>query len=209
MQEKNGVTCVAVQSLSCVQLFTTPWTAACQASLSFSIPRVCSNSCPLSQWCHPTISFSAVPFSSCPQPSRASGSFPMSWVFASGGQWIGVSTSASVLPINIQGWFPLGLTGLISLQAKGPSRVFSSITVWKHRLCGAQPSLWGHMDEASFNLTDVFIRRDEDADTQRAATRPGRGQTSTHRESTLRRSHPADTLILDFQPLELWGKKYL
>ena len=65
------------------------------------------------------------------------------------------------------------------------------------------------MAEASFNLTDVFIRRDEDADTQRAATRPGRGQTSTHRESTLRRSHPVDTLILDFQPLELWGKKYL
>ena len=83
-------------------------------------PRAYSNSCPLSRSCHPTISFSVVPFSSCPQSLPASGSFPMSKLFAWGGQSIGVSASASVLPMNIQGWFPLGWTGLISLQSKGP-----------------------------------------------------------------------------------------
>ena len=93
-------------------------------------PGVCSNSCPLSQWCHPTISSSFVPFSSCLQSLPASGSFPVSQLFASGNQSIGASASASVLPMNIQGWFPLGLTGLISLQSKGLSRVFSNTTVW-------------------------------------------------------------------------------
>ena len=87
-------------------------------------PRVCSNSCPSSQWCHPTISSSAVHISSCLQSFRASGSFLMSQFFASGGQNIGVWASTSVLPMNIQDWFPLGLTGLIFLQAKGLSRVF-------------------------------------------------------------------------------------
>ena len=87
-------------------------------------PRVCSNSCPLSWWCHPTISSSVAPFSSCIQPFLASGSFPMNWLFISGGQNIGAV--ASVLPMNIQGWFPLGLTGLI-LLSRGFSRVFSSI----------------------------------------------------------------------------------
>ena len=87
-------------------------------------PRACSNSCPSSQWCHPTISSSVIPFSSCLQSFPASGSFPMSRLFASGGQSIGVSASASVLPMNIQDWFPLGLTGWISLQSKGLSRVF-------------------------------------------------------------------------------------
>ena len=87
-------------------------------------PRVCSKSCPLSRWCHPTISSSVVPFSSCPQSFPTSGSFPGSWLFASGGQIIGASASASGLTMNIQGWFPLGLTGLIS-QSKGFSRVFS------------------------------------------------------------------------------------
>ena len=86
--------------------------------------RVCSNSCPLSQWFHPTISSSVVPFSSCPQSFPASGSFPINQFFTSGGQSIGVS--ASVLPLNIQGWFPSGLTGLIFLKSKGLSRVFSS-----------------------------------------------------------------------------------
>ena len=86
-----------------------------------SAPGACSNSCPLSWGCHPTISSSVVPFSSCPQSFPASGSFPTSWLFASGGQRIGAS--ASVLPMNIQGWFPLGLTGLISLLFKGLSRV--------------------------------------------------------------------------------------
>ena len=86
-------------------------------------PGVCLNSCPLSQWCHPIISSSAGPFSSCPQYFPASESFPMSQFFASGGQSTGASASASVLPVNIQGWFPLGLSGLISLQAKGLLRV--------------------------------------------------------------------------------------
>ena len=99
-------------------------------------PRVCSNSCPLTQWCHPTISSSVTPFSSCPQSSPASGSFPVCQFFTSGGQNIGAS--APVLPMNIQGWFPLGLTGLISLQSKGLSRVFSRTTVRKHQSLVAQ-----------------------------------------------------------------------
>ena len=91
--------------------------------------RVCSNSCPLSQWCHPTISSSVVPFSFCPQSFPTSGSFPMSQFFASGVQSIGVSASASVLLMNIWDWSPLGWTGWISLQSKGLSRVFSNTTV--------------------------------------------------------------------------------
>ena len=118
-----------VQSLSHVQLFKTPWIATCHISLSFTV-RVCSNSCSLSQWCHPTISSSVAPFPSFPQSSPASGYFPMSELFASGDQ--SIEASASVLPINIQGWFPLGLTDLISLLSKGLSRVFSSTLVWKH-----------------------------------------------------------------------------
>ena len=104
-------------------------------------PWVCSNSCPLSQWCHPTISSSVTYFSSCPQSFPASESFPISWLFPSGDQSIGASTSASVLPMNIQSWFPSGLTGLISLLSKGLSRVFNS-TVQKHQFFSAQPSLW-------------------------------------------------------------------
>ena len=96
-------------------------------------PRAYSNSCPLSQWCHPTISSSVIPFSSCLQSFPASGSFPVSQFFASGGQSIGVSALASVLLMNIQGWFPLGWTGWISLQSKGLSRVFSNTTVQKHQ----------------------------------------------------------------------------
>ena len=104
-------------------------------------PRARSNSCPSSQWYHPTISFSVILFSSCPQSFPASGSFQMSQSFASGGQGIGVLASASVLPMNIQGWFPLGLTGLIFLQSKELSRVFSNTTVQKHQFFGAQLSL--------------------------------------------------------------------
>ena len=100
-------------------------------------PWACSNSCPLSQWCHPTTSSSVVPFSSRLQSLPASGNFPMSQFFTSGGQSIGASASASVLSMNIQDWFPLGLTGLISLQSKGLSRVFSNTTVWKHQFFGA------------------------------------------------------------------------
>ena len=94
--------------------------------------EVCSNSYPLNQWCHPTISSSVIPFFSCLQSFPASGSCPMSRLFTSGGQIIGASASASVLPMNIQGWFPLGLTGFISLLSKGLSRVFSNTTVQKH-----------------------------------------------------------------------------
>ena len=101
----------------------------------------CSNSCPLSWWCRPTISFSVVPFSSCPQSFPASGSFPVSQLFASGGQSIGVSASTAVLPMNTQDWSPLGWIGWISWQSKGLSRVFSNTTVQKHQFFGAQPSL--------------------------------------------------------------------
>ena len=95
--------------------------------------RVCSNSCPFSRWCHPTTSSSVISFSSSLQYFPSSGSFPVSPLFASGGWSIGASASASVLPMNIQGWFPLGLTGLIFLQSTGLSRVFSSITIWKRQ----------------------------------------------------------------------------
>ena len=105
-------------------------------------PGAYSKSCPLSQWCHPTILFSFVLFSSCPQSFPASGSFPVSRLFASGGQSIGAS--AWVPPMNIQDWFSLGLTGLISLQSKGLSRVFSNTTVQKHKFFDTQLSLWSN-----------------------------------------------------------------
>ena len=105
-------------------------------------PEACSNSYPTSQWCHPTISFSVVPFSSCLQSFPTSGSFPTSQFFASGGQNIEVSASASVLPMNIQDWFPLGWTGWISFLSNGLSRVFFITTVQKHQFSSAQPSLW-------------------------------------------------------------------
>ena len=97
-------------------------------------PGVCSNSCSLSWWCHPTISSSVIPFSSCSQSFPASESFPMSQLFTSSGHSIGASASASVLPMNIQGWFPLGFTGSISLLSKGFSRVFSGTIVRKQRM---------------------------------------------------------------------------
>ena len=129
---------VAVQSLSHV---CSLWPHGLQhtrlpcPSLS---PGVYLDSCPLSQWCHPTISSSVVPFSSCLQ--SFSGSFSMSQLFTSGGQRIGASASA--FPMNIQDWFPLGLTALISLKSKGLSKAFSGTTVRKHQFLGAQPSLW-------------------------------------------------------------------
>ena len=104
-------------------------------------PGACSNSCPSSQWCHPTISSTVVPFSSCRLSFLASGSFPMSHFFTSSSQSIGVSASTSVLPVNIQDWFTLGWTGWISLLAKGLSRVFSNTMVQKHPFLGAQLSL--------------------------------------------------------------------
>ena len=124
----------SVQSLSRVRLFATPWITAHQASLSIT------NSCSSSRWCHPAISSSVVPFSSCPQSLPASASFPMSQLFTWGGQSIGVSASASVLPMNTQDWSPLRWTSWISLQFKGLSRVFSNTTVQKHQFFGAQLS---------------------------------------------------------------------
>ena len=126
----------SVQSLSHLHLFVTPWTAACQAPLSFTISQsllkfmsieslILSNNCPVLL---------------CLQSFPASGFFPMSWFFASGSQ--SIRASASVLPKTIQGWFPLGLVGLISLQPKGLSRVFSSTTIWKHQFFSTHPSLW-------------------------------------------------------------------
>ena len=137
---RTSLYCCCCCSLSHVRLFVTPCTAARQASLSFTV----SNSCPLSRWCHSAISCSVTPFS-CPQSFSTSGSFPTSQLFPSGGQSIGASASASVLPMNIQSWFLiwfLGLTDLISLLSKGLSRVFSNATVWKHQFFGTQPSLW-------------------------------------------------------------------
>ena len=151
----------SVQLLSRVWLLVTPWTAAYQAPLSMGFsrqeywsgvplpslpslpsptPRVYPNSCPSSWWCHPTISSSVVPFSHL-QSFPASGSFPMSQLFASGGQSIRVAASASVLPMNIQDCFPWKWTGWISLLSKGLSRVFSNTTVQKHQFFGAQLSL--------------------------------------------------------------------
>ena len=135
---------IVVWLLRCALLFVTSWTAACRLlcpSLSYG---VCSNSCPLSQWCHPTISSSVARLSSCLQSFPASGSFPMSGLFASGGQSIGASASASVLPMNIQDWFPLGRTGWISLQSKGLSRVFSNTTVRKPQFFSTQTFLWSN-----------------------------------------------------------------
>ena len=128
----------SVQSLSCIRVFVTPWTAAHQASLSITNSQSYSNSCPSSQWYYQTISSSVVHFS-CLQSLPASESFPMSQLFASGGQSnqsIGVSASASVLPVNIQYWFHLGLTGFICSQSKGLSTVFSNITVQKNQCFG-------------------------------------------------------------------------
>ena len=111
-----------------------------RAPCPLSAPRVHPNSCASSRWCHPAISSSVVPFSSCPQSLPASRSFPMSQLFTWGGQSIGVSALASVLPMNTQDWSPLGWTGWISLQSKGLARVFSSTTVQKHQFFSAQLS---------------------------------------------------------------------
>ena len=128
-------------SHSVVSDSATPQTAARQASLSITNSQSYSNWCPLSQWCHPTISFSVFPFSSCLQSFPASESLAMNWLFTSGGQSIVVSASASVLPMNTQDWSPLGWTGWISLQSKGLSRAFPNATVQKHQFFWAQLSL--------------------------------------------------------------------
>ena len=130
----------SVQSFSDVRLFVTPWIAAHQASLSITTSRgSLRGSCPLSQWCHPVILSSGVPFSSCPQSLPASESFPMSQLFAWGGQSTGVSALASFLPKKSQGWSSEWI-GWISLQSKGLKRVFSNTTVQKHQFFGTQAS---------------------------------------------------------------------
>ena len=136
----NRCCCCSVASLCltlCDPMDCSMWLPCASPS-----PGACSNLGPSSQWWHPSILSSVIPFSSCLQYFPASGSFGMSEFFASGGQSIGASASASVLPMNIQGWFPLGLTGLISLLSKGLSGVFSNTTVRKHQFFSTQPSLW-------------------------------------------------------------------
>ena len=130
-----------VQLLNPVWLFAITWTAARQASLSFTISRSLLKLMSIELMMPSNHLILAVPFSSCFQSFPASGSFSMHQFYSPGGQSIGASASASVLPVNFQGWFPLGLTGLISLQSKGLSRVFSRNTVWKHQFFSAQPSL--------------------------------------------------------------------
>ena len=131
----------SVQSLSYVRLFVTPWTAACQASLPITNSRSLLKLMSIELVILSIISSSVFPFSSCLQSFPESGSFPRSQFFASGGQSVGASASASVLPMNIQDWLPLELTGLITLQSKGHSRVFFNTTVQKHQFLGTQLSL--------------------------------------------------------------------
>ena len=126
--------------------------------------RVCSNSCPSRRWCHSTISSPVIPLSSCPQSFPASGTFPMSQLFASGGQSIGASASSSVLPMNIQGWFPLGLTGLIFLMPKGLSRVFSTkcsgasqIVCWKLNLFSSFQTLFSSGIPFTSDVKSIFL----------------------------------------------------
>ena len=143
---------VAVQLLSPVRLAWPHGLHHARLPCPSASPRACSNSCSLSRWCHPNISSSVVPFSSCPQSSPASRSFPMSQLFASGGQSTGASASASVLPMNTQDWSPLGWTGWISLQPKGLSRVFSNTTLQKHPFFGTQSSLWSNSQTPTWLL---------------------------------------------------------
>ena len=143
MNMRNFTSLVSsVQLLSHVRLFITHGLQHARLPCPSPTPRICSNSYPLSWWCHSIISSSVVPFSSCPQSFPASGSFPVSQFFVSGGQSIGASASASVLPMNIQDWFLLGMTGWISWQSKGLSRVFSNTTVQKHQFFSTQLSIW-------------------------------------------------------------------
>ena len=127
-------------SCSVVSYCATPWTQHARLPCPSSSPEACWNSHPLSQWCHQTISSSVAPFSFCLQSFPASGSFLMNWLFSSGSH-IRASASASVLLLNIQDWFPLELTGLVSLQSKGLSRVLSNTTAQKHQFFSVQPSL--------------------------------------------------------------------
>ena len=135
---------IVVQSLSLVWLFATPWTAALQVSLSLTISQSLLKFMSIELVMPSSSSSSVTFFSSCPQSFSVSGSFPKGWLFPSHGQSIGVSASASVLPVNILDWFPLGLTCVISSKSKGLSRVFSIIPIQKHQFFSAQPSLWSN-----------------------------------------------------------------
>ena len=136
--------CFVIQSLTHVWLFVPPWTAACQVALSFTLFWSLLRLMSIESVMLPNHLILCCTFSSYLQSFPASGSFGVSRLFVSSGQSIGASASASVPPMNIQGWFPLGLTDLVSLQYKGLSRVFSNTTVWKHQFFGAQPSLWSN-----------------------------------------------------------------
>ena len=151
---------VVVESLSHVWL----WPRELQHARLFCppvSPGVCSDSCPLSWWCYLTVSSSAALLFSCLQSFPASGSFPVSWLFTSGGQSIRASASSSVLPMNTQGWFPLGLTGLIFLKSKGLSRVFSSTVIKKHQFFSTAffmvqlPYLHDYWENHSFDYIDL------------------------------------------------------
>ena len=135
---------LSVQSLNCVWLFATPWTAACQASLSITNSQSLLKLMSIKLVMPSNHLILCCPFSSCLQSLPASWSFPVNQFFASGGQSIRASASTSVLPMNIQNWFPLGLIGLIFLQSKGLSRVFSNTTVQKHQFFDAQLCLWSN-----------------------------------------------------------------
>ena len=164
-------------------------------------PGAYSNSCPLRQWCHATISSSVICFSSHLQSFPAAGSFPMSWFFTSGDQSIGVSASASVLPMNIQDWFPLGLTGLISLQSKGLSRVFSNTTVQKHQFLGAQLSF---LINQIIKVREIRDSNDSSIETQSIWTW-GRGQLHRYeRNLEWLKSH---SFLLSFG-LKFWLSQY-
>ena len=170
-KDGNRTTCYiiafVVQSLSRVRLFETPWTAAHQAFLSFTISWSCLKLISIESVMSSSHRIHCLPPLPLPSTFPESGSFPMNWLFALGGQSIGASASASVLPRNIQDWFPLRLTSLISLLSKGLSRVFSSTTVQKHQFFGAQSSLCpiltsvhGYWKNHSFNYTDLCQQSD-------------------------------------------------
>ena len=159
-----------VQLLSCVQPFGTRGLEHIRPPCPSLSPAVCSDSHPLSRWCLPTISYSVISFSSSPQSFPASGSFPVCQLFTSGGQSFRASLSAAIFPMNIQGCFHLGWTGLIFLLSKGLSRVFSNTTIWKHQFFSSQPSYWSNsricvwlMKHHSFDYTDLCWQSDVSA----------------------------------------------
>ena len=143
-QARRIICCLAAEQCSTLWDLIDPGPQHANLPCPSLSPGICSNSCLLSRWCHPTISSSVTRFSSCLWSFSASGSFPMCQLFTSDDQSIGASALASVLPVNIQGWFPLGFIRLISLLFKRLIRIFFSTTIWKHQFFGAQLSLWSN-----------------------------------------------------------------